>query len=125
MGKKYRNPSGLYEITVGEGTYIIDTGKPDFRMDYQVNHEVKKQAPFSVLSKKPIPMPDNKDEYGYLCVCTTSVKKWDSFPVYVVRKKRIKYKTTTGIKTKVFEYVYVPFGNKVDRNQGRITKKIS
>ena len=125
MARKYRNPSGLYEITVGNGTYIIDTGKPDFRMDYQVNHEVKKQAPFSVLSKEPIPMPDRKNELGYLCVCTTSVKKWDTFPVYVVRKKKIKFKKNDGTRARVFEYVCVPFGNKVNRNQGRITKKIS
>lgn len=125
MARKYRNPSGLYEITVGKGTYIINTGKPDFRMDYQVNHEVKKQAPFSVLSKEPIPMPNRKGEVGYLCVCTTSVKKWDTFPVYVVRKSRIKYKRDDGTKSRLFEYVYVPLGNKIDRNQGRITKKIS
>lgn len=117
------NPSGLCDILVEGQLYHIDTTKPDFYMSYKENFTNRSNAPFCILSKTPVPMPNTKGEVGYLCVCTVAVRRWDHFPIYVVQKKKINYRANNGTHASRIEYIYAPLHNRYDKFQGRIVKR--
>ena len=128
MSKPLKNPAGTYEIEVKGKRYIVHTDKPDFVMDYRENCQMRKKAPFCCISHEPYPIPKRSgqgvQEYGYLCVSARRLMHHDTFPVYIVQKRKIHLKPVGGEKFFKFVYVYDTLDSKNGSNQGKIIRKI-
>lgn len=129
MNKVIKNPLGAYEVEVKGKRYTIRTDHPDFKMDYQENFQTKKRAAFCCLSHEPVPMPRRKgdtgpQEYGYMCAAVSHVSRHDTFPVYVVQKRKIHMKSIGGEKYHKFVYLYGRLDNSKDRDQGKVIRKL-
>lgn len=120
MRRPVKNPAGAYELEVKGKIYHVDTMKPDFRMDYQENHVSRRNHSFCVLSKEPIPMTPKFKGFGYMCVDINAIRHKDTFPIYLVQRRKVRYDSVDGIPKFKWVYVYTS----LDKNEkGKIVKK--
>lgn len=120
MKRVAKNPAGSYELEVKGKIYKVDTMKPDFRMDYQENHVSRRNHSFCVLSNEPVSMTPKFKGFGYMCVDINAIRHKDTFPIYLVQRRKIRYDSVDGIPKFKWVYVYTPMNN---NEKAKIVKK--